>query len=68
MRSALALGDLACVERAAHRMIGAAGALEMHEISRKAREVHAAVRAADVAVVALALDRLEAAVDEWKDA
>lgn len=66
MRSALGQGDLACIERTAHRMVGASGALEMHDVSRQAREVHAAVRTRDMASVAPALDRLEAAVDEWK--
>ena len=66
MRSALGRGDLAFIERAAHRMIGAAGALEMHDVSRTAREVHSAARAAGTAAVAPALDKLEAALDEWK--
>jgi HPt (histidine-containing phosphotransfer) domain-containing protein len=68
MRDASGRGDLALVERAAHRMVGAAGALEMHEVSRWAREVYAAVRACDTEAVSAALDGLEAALDEWKDA
>lgn len=67
MRDALDRGDLEPVERLSHRMIGAAGALEMHDVSRQARAINTRIRAGDVAAALAALDGLEAALDDWKE-
>ena len=67
MRDALARGDLAHVDHLSHRMIGAAGALEMHDVSRQARAINIKIRAGDVAAATDALDGLEATLDQWKD-
>lgn len=68
MRDALDAGELAHIEERAHRMIGAAGALGMHAVCGKARDVYTAARTQDSAALRNALAGLESAVDEWKDA
>ena len=68
MCAAIDRRDFASVDRLAHRMVGAAGALEMHGVCREAREVCRVARAGETVAVMAALRRLEAAVAEWSGA
>ena len=63
MLSALRRGDLPAVEALAHRMVGAAGALEEDAIAALARRLLTEARAMNAAAVSALLTQLRLVVD-----